>query len=112
MGEPFLGEVDDVLCRAATAFGGGVGGTHEELCGLLSGGVLLVGARCGRLRADEDSESCRALAARCRANFLAAFGATRCQDLRDMGYGSEGMPCSALAAQAARVLLKTLDASC
>ncbi|MEJ2447638.1 MAG: hypothetical protein P8Y37_06820 [Anaerolineales bacterium] len=33
VGEYLWGEVDDPIRRISTGFSGGVGGTHEELCG-------------------------------------------------------------------------------
>lgn len=107
MGEVLLGDVDERALRLCAGLGGGVGATHEELCGALSGGVLLIGARHG-FAPGEDKRRCYGLAARFRERFVEALGATRCQDLRDQGYGSDAKPCSLLVEQAARILIATL----
>lgn len=111
VGERLFGRVDDQMQRMATGLAGGVGGTREELCGALSGGVLLIGALYGRVRPGENDELCYALAARYRELFLQALGTTRCCELRASGYGSDGeIPCSVLVEKAARILLDILPA--
>ncbi len=101
---------DPWLVRLATGLGGGVGGTREELCGGLSGGLLVIGARYGRADPGASDQPAYRLSARYREKFIEEFGMTRCQDLRDSGFGSKGhWPCSALIERAARVLLDVLE---
>ena len=110
VGEHLWGEVDDGILRMTTALAGGVGGTEKELCGALSGGALLIGALHGRTDAAKDDTLCGELVTRYRERFLTEFGTTRCYDLRDSGYGSEGKwPCSTLVEGATRILLEVLD---
>ena len=110
VGEPLLGQVDDRLCRMMTALAGGLGGSHEEMCGALSAGTLLVGALYGRTSPDQGDETCFAVASSFRQGFVAEWGTTRCADLRAKGYGSEGsIPCAALVQRAALILLDLLD---
>ncbi len=97
------------MCRIATGFRGGVGGTRQELCGALSGGVMLIAARHGRAQVNEKAEQCKTLTTLYRERFLQEFGATRCCDLLNLGYGTDDSPCWALTARAARILLETLD---
>lgn len=112
MGEYLFGPIDDQTRRMTTGLAGGVGGTHQELCGALSGGVLLIGALHGRTRPDEDDSQCMTLVSRYRERFVQELGTTHCGDLRAMGYGSDGKwPCSVLVERAARVLLETLAAT-
>jgi C_GCAxxG_C_C family probable redox protein len=108
--EHVLGSASDELRRIATPFGGGVGGTQQELCGALSGGVLLIGLLHGRTQSDQDNMVSRQLAALYRERFERTFGATCCQDLLNSGYGTGGISCRDLTAQAALVLLETLEA--
>lgn len=109
VGERLWSQVDNQVRRMTSGLSGGVGGTHEELCGALSGGALIIGAVHGRTRPDEDDSLCRSLVARYRERFAQEFGSTCCQELRDSGYGSDGTtPCSVLVEQATRVLLETL----
>jgi C_GCAxxG_C_C family probable redox protein len=109
VGEHLLGQVDDQVCRMATGLGGGVGGTQQEMCGALSGGVLLIGALYGRTGADEDDSRCMQVASRYREQFVRAMGTTRCGELRAGRCGSSGTPlCATLAERAASILLEIL----
>jgi len=109
VGEYLLGHVDDRVRRMATGLAGGVGGTHEELCGALSSGAMLIGALYGRTRPDQDNELCYELATRYRDLFIQALGTTRCCELRAQGYGSDGtIPCSVLVEKAANIFLGIL----
>jgi C_GCAxxG_C_C family probable redox protein len=109
VGEHLWGKVDDQILRMTSGLAGGVGRTRKELCGALSGGVLVIGALYGRTQPDVDDKFCLNLAARFRENFAQEFGSTICGDLRESGYGSEGgRPCSELAERAARMLLEML----
>lgn len=109
VGEHLWGQVDDQILRATTALGGGLGGSHQELCGVLSGGTLIIGACHGRTSSDENDEECYRLACLYRDRFLEAFGTTRCFYLRESGYGSDELPCSSLVEQGTRILLEVLD---
>jgi C_GCAxxG_C_C family probable redox protein len=109
VGEHLWGRVDDRIRRMTTGLGGGVGGTERELCGALSGGVLLIGALHGRTRPHEDDSVCQMLASRYRERFAQEFGTTNCGEIREDGYGSGGtVPCSALVERAAHILLEVL----
>ena len=52
VGEHLLGPLDDQVLRMSSGLGGGLGSTQQELCGALSGGVLIIGALYGRTRPD------------------------------------------------------------
>ena len=70
----------DQLSAMAGGFGGGVGGSHCELCGAISGGVLVLSL----LYPAADGAGKRALYARTkefRRRFEEIFGLTRCGDL-------------------------------
>jgi C_GCAxxG_C_C family probable redox protein len=102
--------MDDRIRRMACGLAGGIGGSHEEPCGALTGGVLLLGAIYARTSpAQEDTELYRRVCAY-REQFLAEFGFTRCADLQASGFGSNGTRlCSALVERAAQILLDSLD---
>lgn len=108
VGEHLWGTVDDRTRRISTAFSGGLGSTHAELCGALSGGAMIIGALGGRASLTEDNTACKALVARYREAFLERFGMTICGDLRSHGYGGDGIPCAVLVEQAVGVLLDVL----
>lgn len=96
--------------RLATAFGGGVGGTQDELCGALSGGILVIGGLHGRVTSQEDDDVAYELARSYRRRFLDRFGDTQCAPLRDGVKAPGGLDsCAQLVEQAAKILLAVLD---
>jgi len=71
------------IFAAAGSFGGGVGASHEELCGAVSGSLLVLGLLYPHTRG-EDREAKReilGLAKEFRRRFKETFGQTRCGDL-------------------------------
>lgn len=77
------GWAPEQLFAAAGGFGGGTGGSHAELCGAISGGLLVLGLLFPHTRG-EDREAKRqvyALAKQFRQRFFETFGNTRCGDL-------------------------------
>ena len=110
MGEHVWGHVNPQLVHMAIAFGGGGGGTHQELCGALSGGIMVIGALLAPSHLGEDGESmCQAVASY-RTRFLDEIGPTQCAALRNGLYGSEGRePCSVLVQRAVCILLQILN---
>lgn len=83
VGDHYLNGIPEVLIRASCPFGGGVGGCHEELCGVLSGGTLMLGALRGRVSSQEDDDPLRALVCEFRQKFIALAGSSQCQAIRD-----------------------------
>jgi C_GCAxxG_C_C family probable redox protein len=111
VGEHKLGKLDPQAIRIATPFGGGVGGTREELCGALSGGVMVVGALYGRTDSGQDDTRAYELAKQYREAFLAEFEHTQCAPIRDAFAKPDGSHgCDVVVERAARVLLGVLDA--
>lgn len=107
VGEHLWGSVGQDVLRMSTALAGGLGCGQQEACGALAGGALVLGRLYGRNRPDEDDAELNRRVCAFRERFLAAFGHTRCAELRASGYGSEGtLPCSTLVEQAARLLLE------
>jgi len=73
---------DDLILKAATGFGGGVG-ARGSLCGLISGSVLAIGLKHGRGRKDEMSVAMNTYL-RCSELmdwFEKEFGSYMCSDL-------------------------------
>jgi C_GCAxxG_C_C family probable redox protein len=56
-----LGIAGDTALRIASGFGGGIG-RMQEVCGAVTGGVMVIGARYGRGEGDDRSASCIAYA--------------------------------------------------
>ena len=69
--------------HAMGGFGGGVGGSHEELCGAVSGGVLVLSLLHPHTDGEDRAGKVRlyAQAKEFRRRFQEVFGLTRCGDL-------------------------------
>jgi C_GCAxxG_C_C family probable redox protein len=110
VGEHVLGDLSSECARMATGFAGGMGDTQQEMCGALSGGVLVIGGLLGRKGLGESDRPALTLATRYRRRFLAEFGDTQCARLRETvvyvpgGLGS----CAVLVERAATILLELL----
>jgi C_GCAxxG_C_C family probable redox protein len=108
--EHLWGRVDEGLLRASSGLAGGLGCSHLEMCGVLSGGALIIGALHGRTLPSEDDTECNRLACAFRDRFMQAFDTVRCFDLRASGYGSDGQwPCAVLIERAVGILLEVLE---
>jgi len=104
-----LDDLGPHCARMATGLAGGVGDSQQEMCGALSGGVMVIGGLLGRTRLGEDDGPALALATRYRARFLAELGATQCARLREMVYAPGGLgSCALLVERAAMILLELL----
>ena len=91
--------------RYAAGFQGGIGGTHEDICGALSGGIVVLGCLRGRREAGEDNQALRELTTEYRRRFVAEFGSSNCQDLLDgMNEREDGFDCKRMTAIAAGLL--------
>ena len=109
VGGYYLGEVSPQAVRMSTPFAGGVGSTHMELCGALTGGLMVIGGLAGREDAQTNDDRCQEIAAAYRAEFLRAFGWLKCQELKDHWVGIAGQEsCRALVEKAAEVLMRVI----
>jgi C_GCAxxG_C_C family probable redox protein len=110
VGEHVLGDQGSECARMATGFAGGVGDTQQEMCGALSGGVLVIGGLLGRTSLSQSDRPALDLATRYRRRFLAEFGDSQCARLREKAvYAPGGLgSCSALVERAAMILLALL----
>jgi C_GCAxxG_C_C family probable redox protein len=110
VGEHTWADWDPRYVRVSTSLGGGVAGTRQELCGALSGGILVIGGLLGRQDPDTDDTEAYALGEKFRARFLAAMGDTQCDRLRT-AIEAPGGPgtCALLVAQTAAILLDLLN---
>jgi C_GCAxxG_C_C family probable redox protein len=103
--ELFCHDQTETACRMATGFGGGLGGSRAEACGALTGGVLAIGLLCGRTTSEQSRDEAYRVTTAYRDRFMARFGATICQPLRD-GFGTADIQtaCRSLTAEAAGIL--------
>jgi len=109
VGEHVLGDLGPRGARMATGLAGGVGNTQQEMCGALSGGVLVIGGLLGRRSLNESDRPALEIATRYRARFLEELGATQCARLREMVHAPGGLgSCALLVERAAMILLELL----
>ncbi len=64
--------------RIATAFGGGIGGTHEDVCGALTGALVAIGYLRGRPEPGGDPAPAYRAAAALRRRFIEEHGSSNC----------------------------------
>ncbi len=73
---------NEIVPRVASALGGGMGGSHQLVCGALSGGVLAAGALWGRDKPGEEGpEQAYNLADALIQGFRQEFGTVLCCEL-------------------------------
>lgn len=108
--ELFGKEPSPDIPRVATGFGGGVGGTHDEACGALSGGVIALGHLFGRTKPSDDYLAIFELVAEYRRRFTERFGSSRCGALLE-GFGEQDdwAECKKMSAEAAGILWEMLQ---
>ena len=110
VGEHVLDEFPVVCKRMGTGFSGGLGGTRQEACGALTGGVLVIGALLGRVALNEDDRAAMNLSALYRSRFLGQFGETQCAPLRERVEAFEELgSCGVLVEESTRLLLTLFD---
>ena len=107
--EEFQGTAPDRTTRLATCFGGGVGRTHQDICGALSGGLIALGCLYGRNKPGQDWSEAAGLGAQLRERFKALYGTTCCADiLRAMGEQDNMHQCKRLSGKAAGLVYALL----
>lgn len=109
VGDHYFGKVPQVLLRASGPLAGGGGSCYEEMCGILSGGMMMLGALLGRTLPTENDEQIFQLAREYRDRFLALAKHTQCQAIRDTLPEKEKR-CEPLVVSAVLILLEMLDA--
>jgi C_GCAxxG_C_C family probable redox protein len=110
VGEQLLPRWSIDYVRVGTGFAGGVGESQQEMCGALSGGLILIGALYGRTGLSESDQPAVRLASQYRRRFLEQFGHTQCGRLREeVVYRPGGVgSCGKLVERAAAILLELL----
>lgn len=95
--------------RYAAGFQGGIGGTHEDICGALTGGIVAIGCLRGRREAGQDNQEVKDLTTEFRRRFVAEFGSSNCgiilERLNEQG---DDFDCKRLTAVAAGLLSELL----
>jgi len=75
----------DCIPRIATGFGGGIG-KQGEICGAVSGGIMLIGLAANRMSSEDKhaKETAYSNASILISRFKQNFGTFRCQDLLEL----------------------------
>lgn len=108
--EAYAGKPDSDVTKAAAGFLGGIGRSHQETCGALTGGIIAIGQLYGRAKPGEDIEDAAALSAEFRRRFIDRFGCSTCEVLLQ-GFREQGdiEGCYKLTAAAAGLLSELLE---
>lgn len=109
VGEHLFGSLDEQAIKMSSGFAGGVGGGHNELCGALSAGVMLIGALYGRAHFEQNDDFCLELAQKYRTYFVSELGSSNCEILRAENEARGRKSCSVLVEQASLKLLSLLQ---
>lgn len=110
VGDYYLDEITPQALRMSTPFAGGVGSTHDGICGALSGGLMVIGALYGRTELEGNDDHCKHIAAVFYQKFLTKFNDVRCADLKENWVEKVGNgDCAELAAQTAGLLIEVLE---
>ncbi len=83
-----MGEDASDAIAHATAFGGGCGKTFTEVCGVLSGSMIVIGHLYGRRQRGQNWDTPAELGATTRQHFIDRHGSSNCNVLRDR-FGKE-----------------------
>lgn len=109
--EEYAEDVDNSLSRLASGFVGGMGSSHQEACGALTGGIIALGYLYGRTDPDDENTVLRELVVEYRQRFIREFCSTNCGVLLD-GFGEQGddyVKCRDLTGRAARILAGIIE---
>ena len=99
--------------KVATAFGGGVGRTHQDICGALTGGVIALGCLFGRSEPGADWTDAYELAAELKRRFVLEHGTTNCGALLATFGPQENMiRCKRLSGEVGSMLAEILEERC
>ena len=104
----FEGGVPDQIVRISCPFGGGVGGCRDELCGVLGGGTVMLGALWGRVSSTESDERLYELVRQFRQRFIDAFGTSQCRPIRDRLRDTES-ECLPVVLQGTQMLVEIIE---
>jgi len=96
--------------KVASGFCGGIGRSHEDICGALAGGVIAAGYLFGRMEQLKDLSEASMVINEFRKLFLAEFGSTNCAViLQTLGEQEKFIKCKQLTGRAAEILAGILE---
>jgi C_GCAxxG_C_C family probable redox protein len=95
--------------KVASGFCGGIGRSHEDICGALTGGVIAAGYLFGRMEQGKDFSEAARVITEFRKAFIEAFGSTNCAAiLKSLGEQDKYIKCKQLTGKATGVLADIL----
>jgi C_GCAxxG_C_C family probable redox protein len=109
--ENFSKDVDSSLSKLASGFVGGMGSSHQEACGALTGGIIALGCLYGRTDPKNEITILKEMVVEYRRRFKKEFGSTNCGVLLD-NFGEQGddyAKCRDLTVRAARMLADIIE---
>lgn len=96
---------DNYPVNVASAFCGGVGRTHQDICGAFTGAVIAVGYLYGRTEQGKDLSKACSIISEFRNLFLETFGSNNCAVIREkFGEQENNIKCKRLTASATGIL--------
>lgn len=105
----FAENPDGFPVKVASGFCGGIGRSHEDICGALTGGVIAVGYLFGRMEQGKDFREATRVVTEFRNSFRAAFGSTNCAEiLNSLGEQEKYIKCKQLTGRATGLLVDIL----
>jgi C_GCAxxG_C_C family probable redox protein len=69
--------------RCASGFCGGIGGCYKDVCGALSGGIIVLSCLFGREKGNKNITKLCEISTKYREQFISQFGSTICSTLKD-----------------------------
>ena len=91
--------------KVASGFGGGIGSSKEDVCGILTGGVIALGWLYGRSEPGADINNLKSLTGVFRKKFIERIGSTKCPEiLEKLGEQEKMIKCKKLTAEMTGVL--------
>ena len=109
--EEYAANVDSSLSKLTSGFVGGMGSSHQETCGALTGGIIALGYLYGRTDPDVEIAILKEMVTEYRERFLKEFGITNCGILLDR-FGEQGddySKCRELTAKVAGILADIIE---
>ena len=95
-GDDNSGDIPNV----ASGFGGGIGSCKEDVCGILTGGVIALGWLYGRSEPGANINNLKYLAGAFRKTFMEKIGSTKCSEiLEKLGEQEKMNKCKKLTAE-------------
>jgi len=108
--DEFAENPDGYPVKVASGFCGGIGRSHEDICGALTGGVIAVGYLFGRMEQGKDLKEATRVITEFRKAFLEAFGSTNCAAiLKSLGPQENVVKCKELTGRATGLLVDILE---